>query len=147
MVGDQAIDWLRRNYRKARFVDQDALNVLLEGRLHYLPEDWNRPAGDGVWLEPGSASRDDVRLVHFAGTQKPWHYRFRHPLKMEYYRYLSMTPFADTPPVGRSPGRVLREIRRTIQFVLYHPRTIPWLFNLEAMRTRVLYNDQNWPTP
>ncbi|MDX9981948.1 MAG: glycosyltransferase family 8 protein, partial [Lentisphaeria bacterium] len=142
-VLDRAVEWICEMKEKAPLLDQDALNVLFAGRLQYLPEIWNynaRGAGDAY-------PEEDVRLVHFIGRHKPWHYHFRHPLKMEYFRYLSMTPFAGRPPLGRTPSQVWREISRTFRFFLSHPGMALWMFNLKAMKNRILYNHQQWPTP
>jgi UDP-glucose:(glucosyl)LPS alpha-1,3-glucosyltransferase len=143
----RAVEWLRGNYERASYLDQDALNVLFAGRLQYLPVIWNHIVDNKAWLAGDALPEKDVRLVHFAGNPKPWHYRFCHPLKMEYYRYLAMTPFAGRPPLGRTPSKMWREFRRTIRFFLSHPGMALWMFNLKAMKNRVFYNHQQWPTP
>jgi UDP-glucose:(glucosyl)LPS alpha-1,3-glucosyltransferase len=143
----QAVEWLRGNNERSLLLDQDALNVLFAGRLQYLPVFWNHLVDNKAWLAGDVFPEKDVRLVHFAGIPKPWHYRFRHPLKMEYYRYLAMTPFAGRPPLGRTPSKMWREFRRTIRFFLSHPGMALWMFNLKAMKNRILYNHQQWPTP
>ncbi len=40
-IGDKCINWLMRNPDKSLFVDQTALNVVLSGRLKYLPAKFN----------------------------------------------------------------------------------------------------------
>jgi UDP-glucose:(glucosyl)LPS alpha-1,3-glucosyltransferase len=146
-VLDRAVAWLCENLEKARLPDQDALNVLFAGRLRYLSENWNRFANMMASITGGEALAEDVRLVHFVGRHKPWHYHFSHPLKMEYYRYLAMTPFAGRPPLGRTPSKMWREFSRTIRFFLSYPGMALWMLNLKAMKNRILYNHQQWPTP
>lgn len=67
--------------------DQDVLNVVCKNRVYYIPQEWNTLMS---WAEPGrsrmdilkyaprdlfgeySAARNNPRIIHFAGYQKPW---------------------------------------------------------------------------
>lgn len=47
--------------------DQDCLNVLCKGRVHYFSQDWNAmPQAQSISAKP--------KLVHYNLAQKPWHY-------------------------------------------------------------------------
>ena len=47
--------------------DQDCLNVLCKGRVHYFSEAWNR-------MPQGRANAEKAKLIHYNLAQKPWHY-------------------------------------------------------------------------
>ena len=47
--------------------DQDCLNVLCKGRVHYFSEAWNR-------MPQGKANAEKAKLIHYNLAQKPWHY-------------------------------------------------------------------------
>lgn len=57
--------------------DQDALNIVCKGKIKYLAPKWNR-----IWRrEPADGSpgtgclaqdMDDVRIIHYCTSQKPW---------------------------------------------------------------------------
>jgi lipopolysaccharide biosynthesis glycosyltransferase len=65
------------------FLDQDIMNKVFEGRVHFLPLNWNVFHGNGNTYEffPGLKfstfsrflkARKAPSMVHFAGDQKPW---------------------------------------------------------------------------
>lgn len=73
--------------RSWRCHDQDILNIICKGRVHYLPQKWNVLMD---WQEPGRSrmqilkmaprglyeeymeARKKPYMIHFAGYQKPW---------------------------------------------------------------------------
>lgn len=75
-ISRQTIDAILEQGERFRFPDQDALNVVLDGRARYIDIRWNylyglvgdlegnRPALD---IAPGAAT-----FIHFAGSVKPW---------------------------------------------------------------------------
>lgn len=65
------------------FLDQDIMNRVFQGRIHYLPMTWNVFHGNGNTFEffPGLKFatfstfleiRRNPSMIHFAGDQKPW---------------------------------------------------------------------------
>lgn len=67
------------------FLDQDILNMALEGRVHFLDPRWNTLFGNGTLntFFKGLPGRDhdeffeslkDPYIIHFAGDRKPWFY-------------------------------------------------------------------------
>jgi lipopolysaccharide biosynthesis glycosyltransferase/glycosyltransferase involved in cell wall biosynthesis len=84
--------------------DQDILNAECQGRVHYLPADWNvmhdcagRVAKVFTWapnevFDAYNASRNDPKIIHYAGFEKPW----VNPdcdFASIYWTYARMTPF------------------------------------------------------
>ncbi len=47
--------------------DQDYANVILQGKIHYIGEEWN--------MEPRTNLPKKTKLVHFNLFNKPWHYK------------------------------------------------------------------------
>ena len=69
--------------KKYWFLDQDIMNKVFEGRVHFLPMEWNVFHGNGNTHEFFPAlkfstysrflkARLKPSMVHFAGDQKPW---------------------------------------------------------------------------
>lgn len=54
-------------YRFRVAPDQDCLNVLCKGRVHYFSEAWNR-------MPQAKANGEKAKLIHYNLAQKPWHY-------------------------------------------------------------------------
>ena len=65
-----------------RFMDQDRLNVLFDGKTHYLPLAWNDIWGRQrrrlatvarlPWLDASEALPVATQLIHYTGPKKPW---------------------------------------------------------------------------
>ena len=60
--------------------DQDYLNVMCNGRIHYLDRRWNNMTGDGT------EGPDHPKIIHYNLFGKPWHYRDA-PLADYFWRY------------------------------------------------------------
>ena len=70
-----------------RFQDQDLLNILCEGKILYLDSSWNffgdpddsyrgysRSFAPKPYLENYLRAKNNIRILHFAGREKPWLY-------------------------------------------------------------------------
>lgn len=65
--------------------DQDCLNVLCKDRILYLNKSWNKmPFNDN------SVSVDDLNLIHYNLTAKPWHYS-NILYEEEFWKYAKLT--------------------------------------------------------
>lgn len=94
----QTLDTLMNSNKELRFNDQDALNIVLNGRARYISPRWNylydlihdlnenktamRPVGKAVF-------------IHFAGAVKPWTEWSGHDARQLFRRYLDLSPWAD----------------------------------------------------
>ena len=82
-IFDRLISTLQR-IKTPRFVDQDILNIVCEGRVFYIDPKWNVefhiPIWSADWMQTMPAKslyeyiecRDDPWIVHYAGSKKPW---------------------------------------------------------------------------
>ena len=69
--------------------DQDYLNFLCRGRVHYLPGGWNKHA------IPGRDIADSkLFIMHFNMFNKPWHYD-NVPFEEKFWSIVPETPFAE----------------------------------------------------
>ena len=78
--------------------DQDALNVILEGKVLFLDYKYNFQEGfyhTLAWLRADKwklvecAQKDPV-IVHYTAGEKPWHKDCTHPLKSDYDKYMQL---------------------------------------------------------
>ena len=101
-----------------RYWDQDAINMVLAGRWTRLGPGWNHqhyfPLADPVEMgfEPAALKRALERpdIVHFTGSQKPWHAKDRHPFRARYRHYRRR---AGLPPLWLRPSH-FKEALRTL---------------------------------
>ena len=92
-VARQCIAWLENNREQALMVDQDAINVVLQDKIVFLPQRWNLNSADD--LGPASREANPQRVLHFAGPYKPWHRAYDFALAEIYQSYRAATPWGD----------------------------------------------------
>ena len=97
--------FLKDNYSKIKFHDQDILNALLYDERLTLPPCWNNIMYDGK----------ANAIIHFAGI-KPWEIECTHPLKELFWKYLSETRWKDMKPIYHYSfmERIKRRIKKAI---------------------------------
>lgn len=96
-----ALSYIRDYHHKIVLHDQDVLNALLHGRVHFVPIKWNML--DCFYTNPPfisekhkselDKSRKFPVTIHFSGPLKPWHHGCLHPLKEEYFKYSKLIPW------------------------------------------------------
>lgn len=75
-------------------MDQDALNIALDGKVTCLPSVWNQVYDLGQMTQdpaPGTL------FLHYTGGIKPWRVSGRHRLSEYYRRYESLSPWSGAP--------------------------------------------------
>lgn len=104
-IFDSAVAVLESQWDKIKWLDQDALNVVLWGRWSKLDVVWNmqtcmyRPY-DGQQMFVPLATHRRPAIMHYSGYRKPWVRKNYHPHSGLYYNYLGRTPFK---------GEIIRE--------------------------------------
>ncbi len=97
--------WIEHFEGRLLCPDQDALNVVLEGKVKFLDYRYNFQQGfygSLDWLRADKwpsvhESRKDPVILHFTSGEKPWHKDCVHPLKGEYDYYMSLHDFLKEP--------------------------------------------------
>ena len=113
--------------------DQDILNRECEGRVTYLPMEWNVMHNCGGRIErvftyaPAQefenyfASRNNPKIIHFAGFEKPWTFA-EVDLQEHFWKYARETVFYETLLGKRSPVVVTNLDERMERHQrVYHP--------------------------
>ena len=75
-------------------MDQDALNLALDGEAAILPSTWNMIYNLGQmtqYPEPGTL------FLHYTGSIKPWRFPGRHPISRHYRDFENRSPWAGSP--------------------------------------------------
>jgi lipopolysaccharide biosynthesis glycosyltransferase len=118
-VTEQALAALRRT--PLRWGDQDALNLVAQGRWREVPRCWNVQTEDvqerslswALWRDDVEAAVGDPAVVHYTGTAKPWAGGADHPFAAAWFDTLSRTSWAGWHPARPStPERAVRRLRR-----------------------------------
>ncbi|GHH99572.1 glycosyltransferase family 8 protein [Neobacillus kokaensis] len=85
-TAERVIQYAKKNPRKLRSIDQDAMNAVLYNKWLKLHPTWN-------YITVRIRKRKIIKnpaIIHFTGPKKPWK-SHRHPLRYEYFRYLKST--------------------------------------------------------
>jgi lipopolysaccharide biosynthesis glycosyltransferase len=95
---------------KIRFVDQCALNAIINGDYLELTPKFNQQAilyregfdfGQTSWTtDQISEALDTPTLIHYTGPSKPWEYNNNHPRKSDYWEVQKDSPFKLKYPEG-----------------------------------------------
>jgi len=135
----KTLDALLNSKTDMRFNDQDALNIVLNGRARYLSPKWNylydlihdlnvnkfalKPVGRAIF-------------VHFAGAVKPWAAWSRHEVTTLLRGYLDLSPWADMA-LDEAP-RNTKEMRMHSRFMYRQGRpleSLKWYIRYLRKRT------------
>lgn len=126
---DKCIAYLQE-HRDLRWMDQDVLNGVCKGRVHFLPEKWNKSQFyvDDDLGEHGTIG--DVRIIHYLDRFKPWlvHYQRCH---VYFYQYALLTPYKEeltrrilenNDPVIQNQEQALRKVENLCAWGIAGPR-------------------------
>jgi lipopolysaccharide biosynthesis glycosyltransferase len=93
-LSEQIVKVLAANDQGFSLVDQDALNIVLDGNVAALPPHWNQIYDLGQMTHsplPGSI------FLHYTGAVKPWRLSGRHRLSVLYRNLEARSPWAGSP--------------------------------------------------
>ncbi|XZF13827.1 glycosyltransferase family 8 protein [Chitinophagaceae bacterium MMS25-I14] len=100
-ISEKAFDYLLQYPERIRFVDQCALNAVLQNNWKKLPIKYNLMTSYiPLHMNTGQKKEfiKDKTLLHFT-LQRPWHYLCEHPYRSLYKKYLLKSPLKSTNPV------------------------------------------------
>lgn len=104
-ISETAIKLLVSDRDRLTFNDQDALNIVLEGHVRYIPIKWNYIYSIIVDLKHGQLAMRSVGnavIIHFAGLIKPWNDWSGHTSRALYMQYHALSAWHDLP-LDRAP--------------------------------------------
>jgi len=109
-ITKKAFDFIENYPDRIRFVDQCALNAVIDGDFLELSPKFNQQAilfkkdfmFDLVnWLpQQIEEALNSPVLIHYTGPSKPWEYNSNHPRKSEYWKAQKDSPFKLSYPEG-----------------------------------------------
>lgn len=110
----QGIDFIRHNFHKTGFPDQDFLNYLCQEKVLFLPPKYNfnfvvhRDVAQMIWSDREiRETKLDPVIVHFVGPVKPWSLLCVHRYRKEWWRFLRQTPLRDYRPKDMNLKNIL----------------------------------------
>lgn len=96
----KAIRFAEEHPNAIKFVDQCALNSVVNGEWLSLSPIWNQQTAfferdrfDYVSEQKIKHALNHPAIIHYTGSSKPWQYMNDHPYKNLYWHYLKKTPY------------------------------------------------------
>jgi lipopolysaccharide biosynthesis glycosyltransferase len=87
------------NVKPLPYADQDVLNIMCHGRVHFLPHAWNYRVDvlvNNINLRAITSLynrlRDNYKIAHYAGSAKPWN-TTNLPTEEAFWHYARRSPF------------------------------------------------------
>ena len=95
-IAEQAVGLLQENPEKYTYLDQDVLNILLDGKTRFIDRKWNYLYD---MRKMNSELPNDIIFIHFIGD-KPWQRWSEHHFMVSLYdKYAKRSPWANVPLV------------------------------------------------
>lgn len=108
-INQKLTEFIYKNPEKCIYPDQDALNIILNNKIKFLPYRYNfqeklyqadfkdlfihRSKWNCILEEKKVAT-----IIHFTDNIKPWHIECNHPLKALFFHYISKCGIIDFKP-------------------------------------------------
>ena len=70
-TGKELIKIMKENFNNIKYWDQDVMNKYFDGNYIEIPRSLNYTSSDGI-----SLSDENIYLLHYAGSKKPWYFGF-----------------------------------------------------------------------
>lgn len=90
-VWARALNFIKSEADKIKYVDQDILNHLLENDWLEIDRSYNIQLDIHQPWERGR----QIKILHFVGERKPWHYLYGNRYKKYFIKYLRSSPWRD----------------------------------------------------
>ncbi len=111
-ISEKALEVSFARLGQLDWLDQDALNIVLEGKVQYIDQKY-----DYIFDLGGNKSIENLPqntvFVHYAGRFKPWHEWCMHPLKDDFIHYAVLSPWADVPLVHPQSYKDMKKMAKS----------------------------------
>ncbi len=107
----KALECLAQNREHFSLLDQDALNVVLDGEAVFLDACWN------YFYDMGRQTEEvppDTVFLHYFGAIKPWEVICHHPMQKYYLKYEQLSPWIDEPPTDPFTASKMEQYARLL---------------------------------
>lgn len=101
-ISNKLIEYVKNNQNKIVYWDKDAFNAILHSKWLHLPAIYNFQTY--MYLDKNKYIKDkEPIIVHYTTDAKPWSFRCNHPLRNEFWKYLSMTRWKNYKIEDKTP--------------------------------------------
>ena len=134
-ISQHALELLKE-YKKLKFTDQDILNILLQGKVEFLPFAWNSMWGPKISSinNFNISPLENRKIIHYTSSTKPWDL-WPIPLAEVFWKYARISPFYEAL-VFRKINQALKASKANL-LVLKLARKFTWGSWRKALNTKL----------
>ena len=92
-IWERAQEFINSNHDKIKHADQDVLNHLLENEWLEISKFFNFQLDR--YEKKDKYIIVDIKIMHFVGESKPWHYLYRNGYQKYFLEYLKASPWSE----------------------------------------------------
>lgn len=126
-IKQRCIRFVRENLKLIHIAEQDILNTVCTGKIKCLPIKYNmqspyyfyRPQIFDKYLPDLDEARQNPIIIHYSEHVKPWHKECFHPLKSEYIRYKSKTPWTSVKLANYAKRPFLHKNKMRLLYIMH----------------------------
>ena len=140
-VSNKAMQLLIENYGRFNLLDQDALNVILDGKVKFISAKWDFMCN----LEKKIAEIPaDTILIHYTSREKPWHRWCIHPLAITFTQYANQSLWRDVPLDSKPRSyKEMKMLGRTLLHERDFMNSLYWYFKYAQEKTKIRFSKKN----
>lgn len=135
-IAEQAVELLQKNPEKYTYLDQDVLNILLDGKTRFINNKWNYLYD---MRKMNSALPNEVILIHFIGD-KPWQQWSQHHFMVDLYKqYANESPWSTVPLVEPSHYKDEKRMARSYAKRTMYAKALYWYvrYAVSKIKTKI----------
>lgn len=136
-ISEQAIEILASSPGKYSLLDQDVLNILMDGKVKWLPRQFNFMPPK---KETPALDLSDVILLHCANIPKPWKEACNSVTQQYFLHYQEVSPWAGTPLIMPTYYQEARRYAYKMWHLGNKGKAVYWMIQYIIMKFK-----EKWP--
>ncbi len=94
-IASKCFDYLADPEKSKLYLDQDAINYVLQDSIYGLSKEWNTQVTNSFTATDQLLSnlRQYIFILHYVTSDKPWHAWYKSPFGEYYWHYLTVSPW------------------------------------------------------
>lgn len=109
-ITEKVMKFSSNNSNKLKWQDQDALNIILDGKCLYIDKKYNYLLN---MKHKNATMPDDVIFVHYVGRYKPWTEWCLHPLKEKFLSVAKNSLWKEIPLIKPTTYKTMKMMGRS----------------------------------
>lgn len=134
-ISQKVFDCLLERGSTFLYFDQDALNIILHGHVLFLTDKFNQQIKTGhKKYDFERLPPEDTVLLHYVGSDKPWHIWNQQAIGETYRHYLNNSPWSNI--IGEEPVK-LSDIKKYYKSLRYQKKyftSMGWFVKYQYIR-------------